>query len=479
MRIFLLVMLSGFLVGDLVNVDLNIIWQVLAIIILSLIIVAVFFRENLIIIIVVSVIGFMIGAVYSNFRNAVFVPPKEAIKQTEIVGVIHERPALSDRQQLVLWVDDQYKVLVNVGRYPEYHYGQKLQITGTIEEPVVFPEFNYKNYLKGKQIYLVMNRVDKIEDVGFEGTKYKEILYNLANKFEASLNRSLPEPEASFAAGLLLGSRRNLPDSLNESMQITGTSHLVAISGYNITIIAGVLVILLFSLGRRTSFLLVLASIFAFVVLTGASASVVRGALVSILALFGKVMERRADQTNLLLLAAILILLFNPLMLLYDMGFLLSFAAFAGLIYLGPTLIGLFERSRLTQKSPEIIRGTLAETLGAQVFTLPILLFAFGRFSLIAPIPNILILPLVPLSMLLSFIVGIFGLISPALGNISGYVAWLFLFYPLKVIELFSKIPLASYNLKQGNLALAVILYIIITLVTLRFIKKYKNVKSH
>jgi competence protein ComEC len=478
-RLIMIAIIVGLIVGDLINFDLNRIWLIIIAMAFSCVVVAITLPEKWVIACSIIGIALLGAAVYSDWQKDYWRPNDQIKNQTAVTGIVDERPALTDKQQLVLLIQNQqshYKVLVNLPRYPEYHYGDKLTASGKLEDPVVFPDFNYRNYLKGRQIYLVINRVDKIENSGFAGSKFKRVLYDIAGNFESALNRSLPEPEASFAAGLLLGSKRGLPDSLVSSMQTTGTSHLVAISGYNVTIIASVLVLLFLPFGRRFGFGLVAMTIISFVILTGASASVVRGGIMALLILFAEVVDRRANQTNILLLAAILIAIFNPLQLLYDTGFQLSFAAFAGLIYIGPVFNKFLAKK---EKIPEVVRGTLAETLSAQVFTLPILLFSVGKFSLIAPLPNVLILPLVPLAMLLSLITGIFGMMTTFLGRAAGFVSWLFLTYPIKVIDWFSKIPLASYNLKQGNLWLAIGLYILIIIIALRFSKVLKNVKNY
>ena len=478
-RLVMLSIIAGLLIGDLVSFNLCRIWPIVIATTVCCIIVAKLLQDKWIILVSIAAITLIFSVLYSIHQNSYWRPDDQVKNQTQIIGIVNERPALTDKQQLVLLVKNQtdhYKVLVNLPRYPEYQYGDKLTVAGRLEEPIIFPDFNYQNYLKGRQIYLVINRVNKIENAGFTGSKFKKILYNIAGKFESALNRSLPEPEASFAAGLLLGSKRGLPESLVKSMQTTGTSHLVAISGYNITIIASVLVLLFLPFGRKLGFVLVTLIIISFVLLTGASASVVRGGIMALLILLAKVIDRRANQTNVLLLAASMIAVFNPLQMIYDTGYQLSFAAFAGLIYLGPIFNKLLSKQ---QKLPEIVRGTLGETLSAQVFTLPILLFSVGKFSLIAPIPNILILPLVPLAMLLSLITGLFGLLSNMAGTVFGYIAWLFLTYPIRIIDEFAKIPLASYDLKKGNLVLALVLYLIICVITLRFAKVLKNVKTN
>lgn len=386
--------------------------------------------------------------------------PKDGFIQTSIVGQIIERPVLDDKQKIVLKVDETL-VLINLPRYPEYRYGQSVEVIGKLEEPAVFPDFNYKNYLLGRNIYFVVNRAESVKVVSKNGSsKIKEWLYFVAGRFEETLNKSLPEPEASFAAGLLLGSKRGLSDELVLNLQRSGTSHLVAISGYNITIIVVVLSMLLTPFGRRLGFILNLVVICAFVILTGGSASVVRGAIIGLITVFAKVINRRADLANILLLSAVGIIFTNPYKLLYDAGFLLSYAAFIGIVYLAPHLRWYAAKKHLPVKFFAV--SLLIETLSAQIFALPLLIYFFGQLSIIAPITNILILPVIPLAMGLIAVAGLAGLVVPLAGQWLGYLSWPFLKYPLFIIEYFGRMELSAVVLPGKKLWLFIIMYLVI-----------------
>jgi len=269
-------------------------------------------------------------------------------------------------------------------------------------------------------------------------------LYDFSAHFENGLNRVLTEPHASLAAGILLGVKRNIPDSLMTSLNITGLTHVIALSGYNITIIIIIFTkLFLTRLGRRRVFVTGSALILFFVLMTGASPSVTRAAILSLLILFGDLIGRRADKTNLMLLAAVLMVLINPFVLRFDVGFQLSFLAFAGLIYLSPLFKIMFEKKRL-KKLPDGIKLPLIETLSAQLAVFPLIWWQFGRVSLIAPLANILVLPLIPLSMALIFFAGSLTLVNVPLGQITGFITWPVLEYIIEIVELLAKIPLAS-----------------------------------
>jgi len=196
--------------------------------------------------------------------------------------------------------------------------------------------------------------------------------------------------------------------------------------------------------------------------MTGASASVVRAGIFSLLLLYGKTLGRKAYQTNLLLLAAAIMLLFNSFLLADDLGFQLSFLAFAGIIYLSP-LVGYIFAARRLSILPDWLKKALVETLSAQILVFPLIIFAFGRVSLISPLTNVAVLWILPLAMLLAFFVGISGLLSLYLGKIIGFAAWPVLAYIITVANLGAKIPLAALNTSKYQINIVLLLYLFIT----------------
>ncbi|KKQ17940.1 MAG: ComEC/Rec2-related protein, partial [Berkelbacteria bacterium GW2011_GWA1_36_9] len=331
------------------------------------------------------------------------------------------------------------KIQIFVSRYPEYQYGDKLKIKGVLKEP--------NNYYFHQGILGVIYNPEVIEKNGQSGNILTKKTYQIRDKFEESLNRSLSEPYASFAAGLVLGSKRNMPDSLMSDFNRTGTTHIVAVSGYNVTIMIIYIGLLLGILSQKLKFWGSLIVILGFVVMTGASASVVRAGLLAGLVALGQFEGRRINMLILLLLVASLILLFNPYALKFDISFQLSFLAFAGLVYLSGPISNL----KIIKWLPKFWKLTLAETLGAQIAVLPILIYYFGRVSVVSPIVNILILWLIPLSMLAVFAIGIGGLVWGILGQVVGYIGWFLLKYIIVVVESFSKISWASLEIKTTS----------------------------
>jgi competence protein ComEC len=375
-------------------------------------------------------------------------------------GEVKDEPEKSgDKTKLVIEIPGiKGRVLVNAPLYPEYKFGDQVEIFGKLQEPPVFDEFNYRNYLKPQGIYSVMYN-PKIKKIGDAlGFSLKKWLFGIKNYFENTLNKILPEPEAALADGLLLGVRRSVPDWLKNAFIAVGLIHLIALSGYNITVISKNLEILFNYFAPRLAFWLSLLAIWFFVIMVGAKATIVRAALFGSMYLLAHKVGRRRDITRALLLTAFLMVLINPLVLRYDNGFQLSFLATAGLVYLAP----IFEEWTKNWRISKSIQEAGIATLSAQFFVLPLLLFNFKQISLVAPIVNILVLPIIPLAMFFIFIAGILGMILLPLGQLVGWITFLFLKYIVLVADYFSKIPGAYLRVGKTSILVALIYWLIL-----------------
>ena len=349
------------------------------------------------------------------------------------------------------------KVLATVPLFPEYQYGQKVVFSAKLEEPKEFPDFNYKNYLSRFGIDAVAY-YPKVESAdGNSGNPIKYYILKFKQRFVENLNHLLPEPQASFMGGLLLGAKRAIPQTLLDQFSATGTSHIVAVSGYNISIIAAGIGWLLQWLGlrKRISFALSVIAIIAFVFMTGASASVIRAGVMGVLLLIALNIGRLYAITNALVFSAAVMLAFNPQILHFDIGFQLSFAAVLGLIYFSPLIEPYF------LWMPKLLRNYLLATLAAQIFTLPILLYYFGSLSIVAVPVNLLVMLAVPVAMLFGFLAGFVGFVGLKLAWPLMAISWLLLTYILKVVGLFASIPYASLGLNI-NIYSVLVYYLIL-----------------
>jgi len=257
--------------------------------------------------------------------------------------------------------------------------------------------------------------------------------------FADAVRRVIPEPESSLGVGYLVGQRRALPADLATALQIAGLTHVVVASGYNLTILVRLARRLFVKVSKYLSALSASVMIVAFVAVTGMSPSMSRAGLVSGLSLAAWYYGRKFHPIVLLFLAIAATLLINPSYAWGDLGWQLSFAAFAGVMIVAP----LMHRYLFGDKKPGMIRQILGETVSAQLATAPILIASFGQLSNVAIISNLLVLPLVPFAMLLTFIAGVGSLVVPAIAGFVGMPATWLLHYMVSVAEYLASLPWA------------------------------------
>lgn len=264
----------------------------------------------------------------------------------------------------------------------------------------------------------------------------QSVLERLRQAFFIGIRTALPEPEASFGLGLLVGVGGLIPKPLQAELTRVGLSHLVAVSGYNLTIIIRLVSRLLSGLGRNVALVLSIWLIGVFVVLSGASSSIVRAGVVSILSLLAAHAGRRVQPLVLTGVAAAGTALFNPGYL-NDIGWLLSFLAFFGILVLAPAVM-----ERFGEPKPVIGRMVI-ETLAAQLLTLPLIVGVFSQLSIIAVVANVVVEPFVPLAMLASVAAGMIGLLLPVWGDYLAAPSSFLLGLILKIIAALAALPWA------------------------------------
>ena len=368
--------------------------------------------------------------------------------------------------------EDLAKVLVTAKKYPEYKYGDKIIILGELKAPDVFEGFNYKDYLAKDGILSVMDFPEVISADGNFGSPFLKNIFSFKNKLKDSLNRIMPRPESAISEALLFGDEQSFSEDLKEKFNLTGTRHLAAVSGMNITIVSAILVSFLLLLGfwRHQAFYFSIIILIAYILMVGAPASAVRAGIMAILFLTAQHFGRLSSASRLIVFAATIILILNPLLLKSDIGFQLSFLAIMGMIFLQPIFSGLFK------KIPNIfqLKNSLTATISAQIFTFPILIYNFGQISAISPIANILILPFIPFVTIFGFIFSLVGIFSQSLGQILSWPVYIALSYVIKVIDLFSGIPRASLIFKNIHWVFLLISYLILSIITWRVQERQK-----
>jgi len=277
------------------------------------------------------------------------------------------------------------RVLVTTNRYPEYKYGDKLEIRGELKTPPMFEGFNYRNYLKKDGIisviyYPEVKLLKRGEYHNVFSWFYGKILLFKSN-LRKVLYSNLSPPYSFILGAMILGDKSKMPQDLKEKLNTAGVRHITAVSGMHVVILSGIIMSFLLSLGfwRGQAFYFSLLIVFLFILMIGAHPSAIRAGIMGGLLLFGEKIGRRNVSIRGLVLVCFLMLAFNPFLLLYDAGFQLSFLAVAGIIYFSSFF------KRLFNFVPKILklRGTLVMTFSAQVFTFPLLIYHFGRISLV------------------------------------------------------------------------------------------------
>lgn len=331
--------------------------------------------------------------------------------KVKIIGILKEEPKIIGQSQTFSLAG----LKIRTWRYPEFHYSDRLEVVGVVGA----------KGLENPEIKLV-------EANNNSGLRAK--IYDLQRKLAAVYRQTLPEPQAGLLAGIVLGSKSGLPNDFYQNLVKTGTVHMIVASGTNVTIVGSTLTTLfILFFKRRLALILAFLGIWFYVLLAGADAPVVRAGLMGSLAFLAQGLGREADAWRGLGLAAVVLLLINPLNL-FDVGFQLSFAATAGILFFGPKF------SRLFSRLPNQAQTDLSQTLGAQFATLPIILINFGSFSPLSPVTNMLLVTIVPLLMKLGAVVAMVGLVFLSLAQALAWLLWPFLTYFVKVVEVFARV---------------------------------------
>lgn len=394
--------------------------------------------------------SFLLGLWRVNLYETQIIPAPVG-EFVQISGEIVEEIDKRQDHQKITVLTDYGRVLVKLSQYQDFYYGDTVQLDGVLDRPSDDIEgFDYAAYLARYRVWLTMNRAG-VTLLARGPPSIRGSLYSFKGWMEQRLNKLYMEPEASFVAGLLLGSRKGMPAELSLAFQRVGLTHIVAISGYNISlIIAGIFLAFSFlSLKKRvvvTSIAIVL-----FVVLVGASAAVVRAGIMGTLTLWALFSGRKSQVFFGLLWSAVIMVLFNPYILLYDAGFQLSFASTMGLLVFVPMLENLIPKA----EKINVLREAFVLTMAAQIATVPLILLHFGRLSWVSPIANVLAAPFLAPAMF-------FGALSIVFGQPMSLLAWV----NLRAVELIA-IWISSFSWIDVPLSLSLSGFLLLNLLLL------------
>jgi len=381
-------------------------------------------------------------------------------QEVNLKGIIIEEPEQRINQQKFQFKTKEIssKILITTELYPQYYYGDQLEISGKLQEPAVFEDFDYQEYLAKDKIYLV-SYYPQIELINQnQGNWFFQRIFNFKDKLRNIIEQTLLPPQSSVLKAIFLGDRFGLSDELKEKLNITGTRHITAVSGMHMIIMTQILLFLALGIGlwRQQAFYFVIFLLILYILMIGAPASAVRAGIMAGLLLLAQKLGRLRGAGRAVIFAAVIMLLINPLLIRSDVGFQLSFMACLSIIYLKPIL----DDKTIKLPNPFRVKDILTMTLAAQLGVLPLLILHFGQLSLISPLANLLIVPLLPVIMISGIFLCFIGLIWIYLAKIVALLNWLLLTYVIMVVDYLSAVPLAFYEFKSFSLIFLILYYL-------------------
>jgi competence protein ComEC len=352
---------------------------------------------------------------------------------------------------------------------PRYLYGDRLRVEGEPATPPVLEDFDWRGYLDRQGVYSLIERPRTIELVDYWlGSPLQRWVHQARDRMSRSLEDAMHEPQASLAQALLLGDRSSVPDDLREDLSRTGTAHIIAISGLHIYIAGGAALsfgIWLFGRRRPYYLLLALGTIWAYALLSGMHAPVLRAGIMGSLWLVALYLGRPRSSLAWLAFAAAIMVAVKPGVL-REVSFQMSFAAMAGIILLTPhiqsrgeRLLGIDEGGR---RWLGVIVSSFSITLGAVVAVAPVIAYYFGSVSLVALPANLFALPALPFAVGTSAVVAVIGIVVSPLAQVLGWLAWLFFGWIIGITGLFSSLPFAAVEVGEVSAAAVWVYYAIL-----------------
>lgn len=286
-----------------------------------------------------------------------------------------------------------------------------------------------------------------------------DVAVEVRDAFAGKVRQAVDEPAASLGVGFLLGQKSSLPSDLVDALQAAGLTHIVVASGYNLMILVRLARRVFEKKSRYLATVMSGSLILGFVAITGLTPSMTRAGLVAALGIAAWYVGRKFHPVTLLLFAAAVTVFVEPSNVWGNIGWMLSFAAFAGVMIVAPIISAYF----FGKEKVPFVAQLFVETSSAQLITLPIIAVVFGKVSIVALLANVLVLPLIPLTMLLVFVVGLTGFVAPALQAIVAWPAQLLLDGIVRVIEWCASLPHAQIEW-QASIAAAVAVYAFVML---------------
>ena len=410
-------------------------------------------------------------------EGVVIAPPEDGDAVTRLRVRVEKLHSQDD----LLFQEVEGEILARVPPMAGWRYGDRVRLEGRLQTPPAGEGFSYREYLSRQGIYSYFScyvcvgcstPVDQhcarlIQRD--QANPIRAAIYSLRQRAHQVIYHLFPDPEASLLAGILLGIEAGIPEAVDQAFRDTGTSHIIAISGFNFAIVAGLFASVFHRLlGRWRGMLAAFVGIAGYAILAGANAAVIRAAIMGGLSVFAAQMGRRQQGINSLLIVAGVMALSDPNVL-WDVGFQLSFMATLGLVLYAQPLQKHFQEwagRYLSEEQALRLAGPVSEyllfTLAAQATTLPVIVYHFQRISLVSFLANPLILPAQPPIMILGGLAALLGLVFQPLGQLAAYLVWPFLIYTIRLVEWFAAWGNVVFVLGATSLLVVVLFYAIL-----------------
>lgn len=356
-------------------------------------------------------------------------------------------------------------ILLSNPKYPQFEYGDNLKISAVLEKPENFDAFDYQMYLARYNVFGIIryNEFDrqalKVEKISHEKFSIKYFIFNLREQIYKNFQQLFSEPQSGILSAIILGLKRAIPEYFTEKLRIVGLSHIVVISGFHVAVMIKIFQSITKKQSKKLVFFLGTLFLIFFIVLTGASPSVIRASIMAWLFLLAPILGRKGNISNILALTVFVMILENPLILVHDVSFQLSVLAVLGLIYLMPIFDKIFKRFG------EIVGSTISATLSAQVMTLPVIITSFGRVSIVAPLTNILITPLLPIIIPYGIFIALLSFMSLSVAFVASWPLNLLIKYIVFVTDFFTKLNFSSVEISTNKWFIPIYFLVLISII--------------
>lgn len=428
---------------------------------------------------------FLLGAaslknsqILPNCHLAKNIPPSSAA--VSLKGIVASDPLSKGNKTSFIFIAEEFilresrqqvcgKVLVNTANQHNFGYGQTLILTGTLYRPYNFSlssRLSYRDYLRRRNIHALMSvkKNDPVQDLGISrGNPVVRLAFWLKHKMEAVIERSLDPLTASILNAMLLGERKSVPRFVNDAMIKTGTVHILVVSGFNVGIVAFIILTFLkvLRMGKRLRLWLTMVLLVIYCLLTGASTPVIRATVMGLVLLLGYLMGREPDLYNSLAIAAMIILAFNPWQIL-DAGFQLSFVSVLSIAWVYPKIRALFSPRLLKVKYLSVVIQVFAVSFSAWLGTAGLIAYYFNIISPVTVLANMVIVPLTSFITACGFALVILGKILPPLSYLFARSCELAILGLLKTNSLLIHLRGAYYYIRPLPLYAILVYYLVI-----------------